>query len=53
MANEVREMEDKIKLGPNCVVSGMKNRKHGGEALFKILIALPFWKLVRSINPQI
>lgn len=45
----------RIKLCHKCVVGipEWKNRENGGEALFKVLIALAFQKLVRDINPQI
>lgn len=32
-------------------IQGWKNRENGGEALFKGLIALTFWKPIKDINP--
>lgn len=48
-------MEGKIKMCHKCVVGipEWKNRETGREALFKVLIALTFQKLVRDIKPQI
>lgn len=51
----LRETEDRIKMCHKCVVGvpEWRKRENGGEALFKVLIALTFQKLIRDVKPQI